>query len=168
MPEIPEIYLHPGEWELVRRPTVFKTVLGSCVGITFRVPRLGIGAMCHPMLPHHAGPSAAIRNGTAVGRYVDLIVKELAGAIDRLGASREETEVKLLGGADVLTSDRAGATVGRMNADTAVRALEAEGFSLAASFLGGNGGVFVQFHTGTGDVLLRHLNHMSTATPARI
>ena len=34
-----------------REPTILRTLLGSCVGIAFRVPRLGVGALCHPMLP---------------------------------------------------------------------------------------------------------------------
>ena len=49
--ELPEVYLQPGEVYLARSPTILKTVLGSCVGITFWVSRLGIGALCHGVLP---------------------------------------------------------------------------------------------------------------------
>lgn len=166
-PEIPEIYLQPGDWELVREPAILKTVLGSCVGITFRVPRLGIGVMCHPMLPHHAVRPRMQHNPSAIGRYVDSIIPELARMLDELGARRSEVEVKLFGGADVLATQRKGDTVGKMNADTAVRVLEQEGFRLAASHLGGRRGVFIEFHTGTGEVLLRRLSNMDAASLAR-
>ena len=164
MTEIPEIYLQPGEWELVRTPTIVKTVLGSCVGITFRAPRLGVGAMCHPMLPHRTVRTRVYQNP---GRYVDSIIGELSRKLDQLGASRDEIEVKLFGGADVLATTRKGASVGKMNADTAVRFLEEEGFRLTASRLGGSRGVFIEFHTDTGEVLLRRLNHMDAASLAR-
>lgn len=165
--DISMVYLQPGEWELVLTPTILKTVLGSCVGITFRAPRLGIGAMCHPMLPHFARRPVVHHTPAAIGRYVDSIIGELARRIDKLGASRSEVEVKVFGGADVLATSRKGETVGKMNADTAVRLLEAEGFRLTASHLGGGRGVFIEFHTATGEVFLRRLNHVDAAVLAR-
>lgn len=167
MTEIPEVYLQPGEWEFVVAPTVLKTVLGSCVGITFRAPRLGIAAMCHPMLPQHPKRPPAPQIAGTAGRYVDSIIGEMIRNLDEWGARRNEVEVKLFGGADVLVTERTSATVGKMNADTAVRILAEEGFRLAASRLGGSQGVFIQFHTGTGEVLLRRLNQMETTTLAQ-
>lgn len=48
---LPEIHVQRGECRLVLRPSGLRTVLGSCVGLTFFVPRLGMAALCHPMLP---------------------------------------------------------------------------------------------------------------------
>jgi chemotaxis receptor (MCP) glutamine deamidase CheD len=56
---LPEIYLQPGESHLVKEPTILRTLLGSCVGIAFRIPRLGVGALCHPMLPRFPVKPAA-------------------------------------------------------------------------------------------------------------
>jgi chemotaxis protein CheD len=165
-PEISEIYLQPGEWQLVRSSAMLKTVLGSCVGITFRVPRLGIAAMCHPMLPYYKG-TPRLDHGATSGRYVESIIRELAVKLDQLGATRAETEVKLFGGADVLAPARRCATVGKMNAETAVRVLKEEGFRLFASRLGGDRGMFIKFDTATGDVLLRRLSNMAPCVPAR-
>jgi chemotaxis protein CheD len=162
-----EIYLQPGEWKLVQAPAIIKTVLGSCVGITFCAPGLGIGAMCHPMLPHRTLRSKSHQDPAAVGRYVDSIIGELARAFDQMSVRRGEIEVKLFGGADVLATERQSASVGRLNGDTAVRVLEELGFRLAVSRLGGSRGVFIEFHTETGEVLLRRLNHMDAITLAR-
>jgi chemotaxis protein CheD len=159
-PDLPEFYLQPGEWCLVHRPSILKTVLGSCVSITFRAPRIDASAMCHPMLPVHASRPLVGSDPVAARRYVDYVIREMANEFDRLGAKREEVEVKLFGGADVLASTRERATVGRMNAETALRVLKDEGFQVRASRLGGSRGVFIEFHTGTGEVLLRRLAGM--------
>jgi chemotaxis protein CheD len=164
MADVPEIYLQPGEWKLVRTPAIIKTVLGSCVGITFSAPRLGIAAMCHPMLPHRTPRSTSHQDPAAAGRYVDSVIGELAREFDQLSVSRGEIEVKLFGGADVLATERKSTSVGKLNGDTAVRALEELGFRLAVSRLGGSLGVCIEFHTDTGEVLLRRLSHMDAIT----
>jgi chemotaxis protein CheD len=67
--------------------------------------------------------------------------------------------VKLFGGADVLTvtNEASRPTVGSLNCETAIRVLRDEGFNVMASSLGGTSGVNIQFHTDTGEVLLRRL-----------
>ena len=165
--DIAEIYLQPGEWNLVCTPTVIKTVLGSCVGITFRVHRLGIGVMCHPMLPQYAARPNARGGGVRTGRYVDAVIRDVAQKLNQAGATRREVEVKLFGGADVLTTARERATVGSMNVDTAMRVLKEEGFHISASHVGGRRGVFIEFRTWTGEVLLRRISHMDAETLAR-
>ena len=55
--ECADIYVQPGESHLVRGPAILRTLLGSCVGVTFWHAELGIAALCHPMLPRH--PTAA-------------------------------------------------------------------------------------------------------------
>jgi chemotaxis protein CheD len=170
--DLPEFYLQPGELRLVRRPSILKTVLGSCVGITFRASRLDASAMCHPMLPNHAAKplvrSDLVRSDPiAARRYVDYVIREMAHEFDRLGATREEVEVKLFGGADVLAPTRNRATVGTMNAEVALRVLKDEGFAVQASRLGGRRGIFIEFHTGTGEVFLRQLAGMDPRSLAR-
>ena len=100
--ELPEVYVQPGESHLVREPTILRTLLGSCVGIAFWVPRLGLGALCHPMLPRTPARLAVSLTRSAGRRYVDFAIRDLARQFDALGASRGEVEVKLFGGGDVL------------------------------------------------------------------
>ena len=154
---LPEVYVQPGESRLVREPTMLRTLLGSCVGIAFRVPRLGLGALCHPMLPHTPAKLAATLSRSAGRRYVDYAIRDLARQFDALGASRNEVEVKLFGGGDVLVmvgnSNRP--TVGKLNAEVAVKVLAEEGFAVSASSLGGKRGVNIHFNTRTGEVLLQ-------------
>jgi chemotaxis protein CheD len=150
-----EYFLQPGELRLVRGPALLKTVLGSCVGITFRATRLHFAALCHPMLPEHSSRNES--RGASLRRYVDCVIPEIAHEFDILGVHRDEIEVKVFGGADVLASSRASATVGAMNSATALRILKEEGFTIVASRLGGRLGVYIEFNTATGEVRLRPL-----------
>lgn len=157
---LPEASVQPGESHLVTEPTILRTVLGSCVGVTFLVRRLGIGALCHPMLPHCPANRRGKLSVTAGRRYVDFAIEDMAQQLHSMGAQRGETEVKLFGGGDVLAvgNDPSRPTVGKLNCETALRVLEEEAFTLSACRLGGASGVHIEFHTATGDVLLRRLD----------
>ncbi len=154
---LPEVYVQPGELRLVKEPTMLRTLLGSCVGIVFRVPRLGLGALCHPMLPRFPAKLGASLSRSAGRRYVDYAIRDLARQFDALGARRDEVEVKLFGGGDVLVMEAGSKrpTVGKLNREVAVKVLAEEGFGVVASSLGGTRGVNIHFNTQTGEVLLQ-------------
>jgi chemotaxis protein CheD len=157
---LPEIHVQPGESHLVTRPAILCTLLGSCVGIAFFIPRLGVGALCHPMLPSYPPKPPADGSRTAGHRYVDFAIRDLATQFDSLGASRNEVQVKLFGGADVLlvVNEASRPTVGQLNCDSALRVLRDHGFQVIASSLGGVAGVNIKFNTATGEVLLKRLD----------
>jgi chemotaxis protein CheD len=154
-----EVYVQPGESHISREPVIFRTVLGSCVGVTFFLARQHVGAICHPMLPKYPHRRMAGDSLVDGRRYVDFTLRDLARKFDEIGARREEIQVKLFGGGDVLAvnSDSRRPTIGKMNCDSALRVLAEEGFRISASSLGGICGLNIQFHTGTGEVLLRRL-----------
>ena len=157
---IREIDVQPGESHLVSQPAILRTVLGSCVGVTFFVPRLGIGALCHPMLPTCPVNRLPAITVSAGRRYVDFTIRDMARQLDSLGTVRAETQVKLFGGGDVLTvsNDSARPTVGKLNCEAAFKIIAEEGFNVSACRLGGISGVHIQFSTATGEVLLRPLD----------
>jgi len=157
-----EVYLHPGEVYLARKPTVIRTILGSCVGVTFWSARFTAGALCHALLPK-CPSKAEFGKGVPDGhRFVDFSIRDLARRFDRIGASRGEIEVKVFGGADVLpVSPRpARPTVGRQNCEVAIEVLQEEGFNVAASSVGGHYGRSIRFYTGTGEVRVRWLTRV--------
>jgi chemotaxis protein CheD len=157
---LPEVYLQPGESHLATEPAILRTVLGSCVGVAFWVPRWKIGALCHPMLPRLPQQARSTTTVAARRRYVDFAIEDMARQIDELGVPRADVKVKLFGGADVLQVVSVGSrpTVGQMNRDAADCVLADEGLQVVASSLGGNCGIHIAFHTGTGEVLLRRLS----------
>lgn len=154
-----EVYVQPGESHLVRGPAVLRTLLGSCVGVTFWHEELEIGALCHPMLPLHPEKSMGKLSLAAARRYVDFAIRDLAAQFDALGAKRQDIEIKVFGGADVLRvrGHESRPTVGALNREMALEVLHAEGFNVAASRLGGPVGIHIDFYTATGEVRLRLL-----------
>ncbi len=157
---LPDLDLQPGELYLARSPSILRTILGSCVGITFWSARLGAGALCHGVLPRCPLSRASSLTASEGQRYVDFSIRYLAGQFDELGARRDEMEVKLFGGADVLPVSGMQAsrpTVGAQNCQAAMEVLAEEGFTVSASDLGGVRGRRIHFHTGTGEVLLHRL-----------
>jgi chemotaxis protein CheD len=154
--EAAEVYLQPGELFFAQQSTVIRTILGSCVGATFWSSKRGIGALFHAQLPKSPNPTSTASGG----RYVDSSIREIARRFDHTHVPRSEVEVKVFGGADVLrgVSDSPGRpTVGSLNCDAALESLSKEGFMVVASSLRGTRGRKIQFHTGTGEVLVRNL-----------
>src|SRR5271166_4837527 len=156
---LPDLDLPPGELYLARTPAILRTILGSCVSVTFWSARLGAGALCHGVLPRCPLVWPAGSGLTDGHRYVDFSIRFLAQQFDALGARRDELEVKLFGGADVLPlAARVGKlTVGALNCQAALEVLAEEGFTVVASDLGGNRGRRIHFHTGTGEVLVHRM-----------
>ena len=83
--------MQPGESYLAREPTIIRTILGSCVGVTFWSARLGVGALCHAQLPRCPKKPPAGLTQAAGRRYVDFAIRDLARQFDELGVSRTET-----------------------------------------------------------------------------
>ncbi|HTW65972.1 MAG TPA: chemotaxis protein CheD [Bryobacteraceae bacterium] len=159
-PVLPDLNLQPGELYLARGPAILRTILGSCVSVTFWNRRLGAGALCHGVLPRCPAawpPESTVEDGY---RYVDFSIRHLVRQFDALGARRDEVQVKVFGGADVLpvSGPRDRPTVGALNCRAALEVLAAEGFTVAASDLGGSRGRRIHFHTGTGEVLVQKLD----------
>ena len=163
-PVLPDLNLQPGELYLARSPAILRTILGSCVAVTFWSARLRAGAMCHgvlPRCPKVLPPGSSISDGH---RYVDFSIVYLIQQFEVLGARRQELAVKLFGGADVLpVTPRRGAkpTVGAQNCQVALEILREEGLTISASDLGGVRGRRIHFHTGTGEVLVYRLTPLS-------
>ena len=153
------VNLQPGEIYLAREPMILKTILGSCVGVTFWCARLGAGAMCHGVLPR-CPPITGRKEGQ---RYVDYAIRYLIGEFEALGAGRQELEIKVFGGADVLpvSPERTKKlTIGAMNGRAALEVLEQEGLQVLASDLGGKFGRTIHFDTGSGEVLAKRLGRL--------
>jgi chemotaxis protein CheD len=163
---LPDLNLPPGELYLSRTPAILRTILGSCVGVTFWSARLGAGALCHGVLPWAPKPWPPDFSVSQGHRYVDFSIRYLAQQFDALGVRRDELEVKLFGGADVLPllSERADRpTVGALNCQAAISVLREEGFAVTASDLSGTRGRRIHFHTGTGVVLVYRLEAWNAA-----
>jgi chemotaxis protein CheD len=157
--DLPRVHVAAGEICIARKPRVLETVLGSCVAAVIWSRRLKIGGICHGALPQCPPDLLRDRGPKPCLRYVDYSIRYLAQEVSALGARRDELEVKLFGGADVLpiAPSRAGFSVGNQNCSVALRTLKEENFRLITSDLGGTQGRVIYFNTETGEVFLRRL-----------
>lgn len=156
-PHVIEIFLQPGDLYFGDRDTRIRTVLGSCVSLTFWHPGELIGGMCHYMLPSRTFERRKDPSRELDGRYADEAVQMLIHEIASFGISQKEYEVKLFGGGNMFPG-RSGARdhVGSKNVESARMLVQKHGFKCVAEHLGGHGHRNVIFDVWSGDVWVKH------------
>jgi len=157
----------PGEFFITRSDEAITTVLGSCIAACIRDPATRIGGMNHFMLPEDGsfGKSAWIDSPDALTtRYGSYAMESLINALLKLGAGRDRLEVKLFGGAKILTSMM---DVGRKNITFAKEFLQLEGFKIASEDVGGVHARRVLYFPATGIVMLKRLRALDVAAIAQ-
>ncbi len=157
-PDAGAVFLQPEELITADGPVRVKTVVGSCLAITVRAPRLGLSAMAHCVLPE-AGNAGTESGGEGRARYVDTAIQRMLEALSGRGALASDLEIKIFGGADSMEAAHPGCgyRVGGRNIDMARAVLAARGLSLAASVVGGSRGRVLIFDTQSGDVFVKTL-----------
>lgn len=152
-----EIFLQPGDLYFGDRDTRIRTVLGSCVSLTFWHPALLVGGMCHYMLPNRSQEQRGIGKQTLDGRYADEAIEMLIKEIDSVGVPHREYQVKLFGGGNMFPEHSSPVNnVGIRNVDTARNLVTRHGFNCVAEHLGGDGHRNVIFDIWSGHVWVKH------------
>jgi len=152
------VFLRPGEVWFADSPARVKTVLGSCVAITMRVPRLSLAAMTHCLLPSAAVRPETLPRAEAL-KYVDATIGILIESFASRGATISELEVKLIGGADNLQPNGSPSfySVGERNVRMAIDGLAARGITPSVAIVGGRTGRVLVFDSATGDIYVKRL-----------
>lgn len=161
--QVADCYLKPGDFCLALKPTIIKTVLGSCITVTMFSQRTGIGAACHALLPTcreehelHCPPGTCQHTF----RYVECVIPEMLRQMQGQGLILAELEIKLFGGADMMMGALADhQRVGHMNVQKAKMALSRLGLTITSSDVGGAVGRKLIFDTRTGDVWIKRLTN---------
>jgi chemotaxis protein CheD len=143
----------PGECYVTNKPEeLLVTVLGSCVSACVRDPRTGIGGMNHFMLP--SGRTGGWGDELHSMRYGNFAMEKLINEMIKVGCSRENMEIKVFGGGNVIESNSA---IGSKNSEFVLGYLKSEGLSCAANDLGGQYPRRIQYSPATGRVVRRFL-----------
>jgi len=135
-PDLPVLYLKPGELYLGEQPTVVTTVLGSCVSLIFFHPPRRLGAICHAVLPINKDQENSFR-------FVDSAFYWMLQQFQSRDIVFSQIQVKLFGGADVLEcikGDSRPVTVGQQNIRQTLEMIKANGLQVQVSDLGGTVG----------------------------
>jgi len=156
----------PGEYYVTQADEAVVTSLGSCVSACIRDRIYKVGGMNHFMLPEaadhmeiHAGDS------TEAARYGSFAMEQLINEILKAGGRRENLEVKLVGGGQVIAA--MSSDVGNKNICFAREYVATEGLTLVGSDLGGTWPRRVVYFPATGKVRVKKLRSREVAMQER-
>jgi chemotaxis protein CheD len=141
-----------GQYYVTNQPgEVLSTVLGSCIAVCVRDPKIGYGGMNHFLLPQAA--SSRLQGFSL--RYGVYSIERLINDILGHGGDRNRLEIKVFGGANVLTGM---ARIGTRNADFVEDYLAREGLPIAAKDIRGDIARRIRYYPLTGRVLLSRIS----------
>jgi chemotaxis protein CheD len=147
----------PGEFYVTTQGEMIGTILGSCISACVRDVKLGIGGMNHFMLPEQTEHSTAQWGSdanTSATRYGNWAMEYLLNTLYKLGASKQNLEVKLFGGGQVLANMT---DIGQRNILFAYDFLRKEGLDIKASDVGDIYSRKILFFPDTGAVKVRRI-----------
>ncbi|HEY1338226.1 MAG TPA: chemotaxis protein CheD [Bryobacteraceae bacterium] len=151
------VFLQPGEAIATEAPIRIKTVVGSCLAIVVRAPRIGVTVVAHCLLPRAGAAVGSIPRDEAI-RYVDTAIEVMLSDLAARGALPGDLEVKLFGGADAMECQGEPAyRVGRRNIDAARAALASRGLTASAHSVGGKRGRVLEVDAASGVVFVKRL-----------
>ena len=151
-----EVTIRIGGVYASERPTIIKTLLGSCVAVCLHDAERAVGGMNHFMLPRGDGNGDDAEAGRFGVHAMDLLI----GAIMKAGGDRRRLVAKVFGGANVLDLSGSVVDVPRRNIDFAKTFLEEEGIPVLSAAVGGRYPRHVHFHTDSGRAFVKHVRRV--------
>lgn len=129
--------------------------LGSCIGVTIRDPRTGIGGLLHAMLP-----TTLIRKDIPIEqfpKYVDLGLDLMIREMEKMGANRRYMEAKMAGAAHIIQYQSVSPSrdISSRNIQVAVEFLEKHKIKILAMEVGDRYPRTVIFEPGSGTTVVK-------------
>jgi chemotaxis protein CheD len=152
-PEPREVFLNPGEFAYGNERTVIRTILGSCVAVTFWHPQTRTGAMCHYLLPSRT-PN---QQGPPDGKFADDVIPLIATHFANQGLLPAAIQVKMFGGGNMFPGfpEKETLTIGNKNIHKGLAILTRCGFHILSYDLAGGTNRSVVFDVASGEVWVR-------------
>ncbi|HEX5658818.1 MAG TPA: chemotaxis protein CheD [Polyangiales bacterium] len=146
------------------RPSVVRTVLGSCIAVCLFDPVSRVGGMNHYMLPS----SEDVLHYDDPARFGLQAMEVLLGNMQRLGARRVRLVAKIFGGAHVVATNSADNMVAVRNIEFIREYVREEGLQVVSQDLGGHAPRAVHFYTHTGKALMKLLGKNASPEIAQV
>lgn len=151
--ELDEVFLNPGDFAFGGANCRIRTILGSCVAVTFWHPGLRLGAMCHYLLPSRA-PNQEEHDG---GKYAEEVIPQIAAHFREQNLAPAAFQVKMFGGSNMFPHLTLGESlsIGTKNIHTGLVILTQHGFNITNYDLAGGTNRTVVFDVSSGEVWVR-------------
>ncbi|WP_031569624.1 chemotaxis protein CheD [Rheinheimera texasensis] len=156
-----DILLQPGDFYFsTDRNTRIRTLLGSCVSVTFWHPKLKLGGMSHFLLPERKTKHTAATTPHLDARYANECFQLFSRELKQLSLPASQFQTKIFGGAYMFDHATNAAGIGQMNILAARQGLTGMGLHALSEHVGGQGHRNVIFELWSGDVWVRQVtNH---------
>jgi chemotaxis protein CheD len=154
----------PGEYYVTTHNEKISTVLGSCISACVRCTLFNIGGMNHFMLPMDPDMSVNSWSVTTVSgsaRYGGYAMEKMINDILRFGGSRKHLEVKVVGGAQMLSIN---SNIGDRNIDFIMEYITLENLNLSGKDVGDIYPRKVVYDPKTGKLLVKKLIKLANNT----
>lgn len=153
----------PGQFYVSSHGEMIVTVLGSCISACIRDKMIGVGGMNHFMLPVQRDASESWDAGQAgsAARYGNWAMEYLINSILSLGGRKNNMEVKVFGGGNVLANMT---NVGERNIAFVLEYLQQENLSIHSQDLGDTYPRKVLYFPDTGSVKMKKLRNVHNDT----
>lgn len=145
-------FLYASSLIVSNKPTLVKTVLGSCVSVCLFDKENGVGGINHFMLPYWQG------NELASPKFGNVAMKKLVEKAICLGADMKYLKAKIFGGAEVLNYQNCHYKIGNKNIEIAKSFLRESEIPIVSSDTGGNYGRKITFNTESGEVFSKRID----------
>ncbi len=154
----------PGEYYVTGNDEMITTVLGSCVSACIRDPSTGVGGMNHFMLPGSSQVNVSTWGGQEclTTRYGIAAMEILVNDILKRGARKDQLELKLFGGGEVLSMEVN--NIGQRNIEFVRQFALTESMHAVAEDLGGPYSRKINYFPKNGKVLVRRLRSLQSKT----
>ncbi len=158
--QIIDILLQPGDFYFTcDRNTRIRTLLGSCVSVTFWHPKLRLGGMSHFLLPSRKTRNSASIQAHPDARYADECFQLVARELKQLSLPASQFQTKIFGGAYMFDSGTNSAGIGEINIAAARQGLAQMGLTALSEHVGGQGHRNVIYELWSGDVWVRQVQN---------
>jgi len=136
--------------EISSRPSLLRTILGSCIGICIYDRKKKIGGLAHILLPEK-------KDASQLEKYADSAIPLLFTKLQKKGCTKENMTAKIAGGASMFKfkSKVSLGKIGENNIKKTKEILEEIGVPLVAEDVGGNQGRVVNFFLEDGRVKIK-------------
>lgn len=154
----------PGEFYVSTHGEMIVTVLGSCIAACIRDKKLGIGGMNHFMLPEaneHSSEVWGTNPAAQESRYGNWAMEYLINEILKRGGRRENLEVKIFGGGQMIASM---SDIGQRNILFVYNYLQNEGLKIESADVGDIYARKVLYFPDTGSVKMRRITNVRNNT----
>lgn len=152
----------PGEYYVTKEDELVVTVLGSCISACIRDKTLGVGGMNHFMLPVDTRVSKSPMDAASgAARYGNFAMEHLINDILKIGGTKENLEVKIVGGGRIITNM---SNIGLQNIRFIREYIQTEGLTVVGEHVGGDHPRKVVYHPRTGKANVKQLISVRNAT----